>query len=371
MSSNKIIVAKSDIPDLKLFESSYFEICRTTKIGDGEFVNFTPDELCLLTLASIDIETLTDRCLMNKKRLSKKLMGLACQIDPDIDYVNSTNALADPLIYRLLKQKIKMIDNYDFSVVCGYLMNTMDNYTVKSTHPYKWLKIVDKTNINCLIWCCKNRQAIALIMFMLLNNQAYGCNIGQISNDGYTALMWACRKGLSGVAYRMIESCGSDCKPHVVNEDGHTALTYALLNASYCGMTNVIIKMIDTFGISCNPSIVTKDGHTALMYACKYIMSSFGIKVTEIIIKMIDKYGIKCNPGAVSNIGHTALMYACLYNLSSAAIKIIDTFGPDCNIGHVDNNGNSALSIARTANMQSVIDRLTDEKYRDIVKDDT
>jgi ankyrin repeat protein len=147
-------------------------------------------------------------------------------------------------------------------------------------------------------------------------------------NDGNTALVEACRNGLTDVAISIIRT-GKSNPSQVNNINGYTALIYSC----YYGYNDVVTELINT-GLS-NPSFVDSYGYTALIYACYY-------GYTDIAIELIQT-GLS-NPSWVDSYGYTALMYVCYYGLNNVAVELIQT--GLSNPSHIDPYEYTALMYA-------------------------
>ena len=96
----------------------------------------------------------------------------------------------------------------------------------------------------------------------------------QDSNDGYTALMWACSRCRKGVALELLKVGGFDV--NVQDSGGWTALTWA---CSRC-RKGVVRKLMKVDGLDIN--LQNRGGETALIMAC----SNGVIKVALELLKV-------------------------------------------------------------------------------------
>ena len=104
------------------------------------------------------------------------------------------------------------------------------------------------------------------------------CQPQQITQYGYTTLMWACDYKLEQVAIKLIDTFGELCLPQHINQFGYTALIYAC----YSKLEQVAIKLIDTFGELCLPQQKNNAEKTALDYARENDM--------VIMVKLLERY---------------------------------------------------------------------------------
>jgi ankyrin repeat protein len=126
-----------------------------------------------------------------------------------------------------------------------------------------------------------------------------------------------------------------------VTDNGRTALIFACWNK----MESVAMKILERID-ECNISQFDKNGCTALIWACINKMESVAMKILE----RIDK----CNIGKITNNGSTALILACENKMENVAMKMLERIDK-CNINKVNSCGNCALLIACKKNMENVI----------------
>jgi ankyrin repeat protein len=117
--------------------------------------------------------------------------------------------------------------------------------------------------------------------------------------EGYTSLMYACKKGKRKIALKILDSDrhsgqNRECHPEQINNDNKTALIYACKNK----MSDVALKSLNMNCHSgtladpsiheagerlhhrgCQPQQTDNDNKTALIYACKNKMSDVALKL--------------------------------------------------------------------------------------------
>ena len=174
-------------------------------------------------------------------------------------------------------------------------------------------------------------------------------NISMADSSGNTALLYACRYGLSNVALELIKTGQSN--PGQVNEGGNTALIWACRSValsdvalSDVALSDVALELIKT-GQS-NPGHINNNGNTALIWACQ------SPSLSNVALELI-KTG-QSNPGQINQNGsNTALMFACCNKFTNVALELIKTgqSAPD----HIsDNNKNTALIYACSYSLDNV-----------------
>ena len=104
-------------------------------------------------------------------------------------------------------------------------------------------------------------ESICLKMLNLFG--AEGCRADQVSQHGLTALIWACRNSMKGVALKLLEFGHEACRTDQVSKFGCTALIWACRNS----MDNVALKLLEFGSEACRADCVNIFGHTARLLA--------------------------------------------------------------------------------------------------------
>jgi ankyrin repeat protein len=130
-----------------------------------------------------------------------------------------------------------------------------------------------------------------------------------VDSHKMTALMYACKYSLHGVALKILSSGYSN--PSQVNESGKTALIYSCSNE----LSRLAILIIDNGNFK--PSQVDEDSCTALMWCCANLMTEVAIK----LILTTNNLSYKQQ----DNDGDTALMIACSKNLETVTLVMIQS----------------------------------------------
>ena len=102
-------------------------------------------------------------------------------------------------------------------------------------------------------WCVVNAPDFWIVLCTIKNEQ--------VSDNGITALIWACYGGMTKVALELIKT--GHAKPDYISKDGSTALICACYNR----MTEVALELIKTG--HAKPKQVNNDGYMALSLACE------------------------------------------------------------------------------------------------------
>jgi nucleoside diphosphate kinase len=170
--------------------------------------------------------------------------------------------------------------------------------------------------------------------------------LGQINEDGDTALLLACSNDMNEVALKLTDYKVDQVNPGQINKDGDTALIWACFNK----MDEVALELIK-FGDKVNPGQISDD-QTALLLACRNNM-------TDVALLLITEFGDKVNPGQINNSDNTALLLACRNKMTEVALELITKFGDKVNPGQIKiiskNNIETALICACRNNMPDVI----------------
>lgn len=229
MITSQLKIKKSEIPEHKLFESSYFEIMKNTKIGE-DYLKLLPEEIFILMIPFIDINSVIDRCLLNKDAITKKLLKLVYKIQPNIDF-NFKDQFEDPIQFLMLEQEIKKIKNYDFAKIYTYVYKFYKTEKTTIEIPdtkiiKKILKLKDKNNNNFILWCTANKKEENFILFLLDNYGKLFC-VDNVNSSSTTILSSACHSNMPDVAIKLIDMFDNDCKPEQLDISNNTALIWA------------------------------------------------------------------------------------------------------------------------------------------------
>ena len=228
------------------------------------------------------------------------------------------------------------------------------------------LFLIDKLGAKCnvghvsmdkstaLIYACKND--LANVALKLIDTFGTECSVGHADNDGCTALIYACKNSLSNVALKLIETFGTECKIGHANRYNETALQFACID-----LKEVALKILELFPTECNIGQQNSDDHTALTYACANCLP-------EVALKILDLYGPECNVGAASVFGYTALMWTCADKMTDVALKILDKFRSECNLEHSNENCMTALEMAFENELTEVVAKILDDGVTHYVK---
>jgi len=315
ISTPSIVISKDDIFIHKSLKKSYFDIYLNSNVGDNN-MKISYEELFVLMLPLININDLIDKCSLDKDKISKLLTNLLIDLNSDTLDINETQILVDnPIYMKLLKHKIKSTSEYNFNNIFDELVKICNSNCFTQIKKYKKLiSFKDQTNINLLIWACKNNKSQEEILLLLTNfKELYKPE--QVNDKGSTALYWACKNKMNYVAIKLIDEYKELCKPEQVNDKGNTALLWAC----YHKMNDVAIKLIDEFKQLCKPEQVDNLGSTSLYWACRN-------KINDVAIKLIDEFKELCKPEQVNDKGNTALYWACTNKMYDVSIKLIHEF---------------------------------------------
>ncbi|KAH6903931.1 hypothetical protein BKA70DRAFT_1154855 [Coprinopsis sp. MPI-PUGE-AT-0042] len=181
--------------------------------------------------------------------------------------------------------------------------------------------------------------ACAKALLSLLGVDAPGIDINAQDNNGWTALIYAARRGHTPVLKLLCEVPGIDI--NTADNRGQTALIHAVDE----GNTEAAKLLIGLPGIDVNAT--ENHGWTALMHAAE---GNF----TEVVKLLCEVPGIDIN--AVSDNGWTALTCAAYWGHTEAAKLLLDAPGIDITV--VDKQGKTALSHALERGRKEIADLL-------------
>jgi ankyrin repeat protein len=274
-------------------------------------------------------------------------------------------------------------------------------------------KLKTNTDSSILILACEDMKEKSVICVLdMLKNVKKQLVLDKQNNDGYTALLVACKNKMCDVVSSLLYNYPDDCNINAKNKYNENALILAsrngfkrntiskILNISdksgwgivdsasitpiiyLCThkKTRLVLKMLETPSI-CNLSHATPSGETVAYFAMKQHMTEVVLKLLEYhdickiyeqtidgltplmwacvnnfteICMILLKYPEKCRLSEIGHFGETALIFACKNKKHNMARKILKS-NIECLPDIKDDNGSTALMYAASNKLSSVV----------------
>jgi ankyrin repeat protein len=195
------------------------------------------------------------------------------------------------------------------------------------------VNIQDRGRYTALMWACS--KGLAEVALELLKFDGVAVNNHGIGGD--TALMWACSHCFIEVALELLKIDGVDVNYHGISGDT------ALMRACSKGLTEVVIELLKVDGVDVNYRGI--GGVTALMQACS--------RCQDVVRELLKVDEIDVNYHVIG--GDTVLMWSCNNGRADIALQLLRDYRVDRHI--IRKNGSNALEFARLNGLTAVVTR--------------
>ena len=144
------------------------------------------------------------------------------------------------------------------------------------------LKLIsNEKNTLLMILCEKTRgYPFKSTILELLTLGPSCCNLKQVNDNGYTALMIACHNKMTDVALKILEYGPEECNLKHVSYNVYNGYT-TLMIACHNKMTDVALKILEYGPEECNLNYKASDKFNALYYAKQKKLKSVINKIKE------------------------------------------------------------------------------------------
>ena len=174
-----------------------------------------------------------------------------------------------------------------------------------------------------------------------------------IDTNGDSLLFFACSKKYSDSALKILKHSADQIN---LSYSSIYTNTTALLEACKNGLTDVIDKMIDFDVEEIALNFKNDDNETAISVLCndKTIMNE-NDKIV-LILKMIDKYALEIDLSIQNKDGNTPFMLSIISKLYSVTKEMMDRFNSrELNLDAINKKGDDAEALADNENLHEII----------------